>query len=266
MIPIRDTEPSRTRPVIVMILIAVNAAVFLYETSLPPEALESFMGDFGLVAATYFGEADSTALPVRVLPVFTSMFLHAGWLHVGFNMLFLWIFGDNVEDRLGRLRFTVFYFACGAAGAYAQLYLNPDSTLPMVGASGAIAGVMGGYFVLFPKSRVLTLVPVFYFIHVVELPAMLFLGFWFLLQFVTGTVTALSGAAKAGGTAWWAHVGGFGAGLTFVKVLELTRGGREDDGSGGRGYGTSPDEAVGGESWGYEWRGRSGYFSVPRPG
>ena len=227
MIPIRDSQPSRTRPVIVPIIIAANIAVFFYELSLGTEGLESFISRFGLVGAVYF--QGGQALPARIMPVLTSMFLHAGWLHIIFNMLFLWIFGDNIEDRLGRLRFVLFYLTCGIGGAYAQLYLNPESTVPMVGASGAIAGVMGGYLFLFPKARVLALVPVFYFIHVVELPAFLFLGFWFLLQFVTGTVTALSGTGKAGGTAWWAHIGGFAAGLVLVKILE--RGGADKDGS-----------------------------------
>lgn len=241
MIPIRDSQPSRTRPVIVPIIIAANVAVFFYELSLGAEGLGSFISEFGLVGATYF--QGGQALPARITPVLTSMFLHAGWLHIIFNMLFLWIFGDNVEDRLGRVRFVLFYFACGIGGAYAQLYLNPESTVPMVGASGAIAGVMGGYLLLFPRARVLAVVPVFYFIHVVELPAFLFLGFWFLLQFVTGTVTALSGTEKAGGTAWWAHIGGFAVGLVLVKVLERREGGRggSQTSFGGREYGTSVD-------------------------
>ena len=217
MIPLRDTERSRSRPVITPLIIVVNILVFLYMVSLGSR-VESFIFDYGLVPRRYFMLASQgpEAWLNRFGPVLTSMFAHGGWLHIIFNMLFLWIFGDNVEDRLGRLRFLAFYIICGAGAAYLQLYLGRDSDVPMVGASGAIAGVMGGYLLLFPRARVLTLVPVFLFIQFIEIPAYFFIGFWFLMQFLTGTLT-LGNRADTGGVAYWAHVGGFAAGLLLVK-------------------------------------------------
>jgi membrane associated rhomboid family serine protease len=149
------------------------------------------------------------------------MFLHGGFLHFGGNMLFLWIFGDNVEDRMGHGRFAVFYLLCGAAAALAQTATSPDSVVPMVGASGAVAGVMGAYFVLYPHSRIVTLVPLFVFFHVMEVPALVFLGLWFVLQFVSGigSIAAATGGEPAGGIAFWAHVAGFVAGVSGVLVF-----------------------------------------------
>ena len=149
------------------------------------------------------------------------MFVHAGWAHIAGNMLFLWIFGDNVEDRMGHGRFLVFYLLCGVAAALAQTISVPDSVVPMVGASGAIAGVMGAYFVLYPRSRIVTLIPIFFFFQVVEVPAILFLGIWFLMQFLSGLgsiVNSVSGGAM-GGIAFWAHVAGFVAGISGVIVF-----------------------------------------------
>src|SRR6187455_791671 len=164
MIPLRDVIPSRTTPVVTISLIVVNVLVFLYELSLG-EAVNEFTLYFGLVPAAFSWVA-----------VFTSMFLHGGLLHVGGNMLYLWIFGDNVEDRLGHGRFLVFYLLCGVAAALAQTIVSPNSPVPMVGASGAIAGVMGAYFVLYPHSRVVTLVPIIFFFQIFEIPALFFLG------------------------------------------------------------------------------------------
>jgi membrane associated rhomboid family serine protease len=156
-----------------------------------------------------------------VVTLFTSMFLHGGILHVAGNMLYLWIFGDNVEDRLGHGRFLAFYLACGLAAAVAQAYISPDSTIPMVGASGAIAGVMGAYFVLYPHSRIVTLVPLFIFIQIIEVPAIFFLGIWFLMQFLSGIGSIAETADGArGGIAFWAHAAGFVAGLLGVLVLK----------------------------------------------
>ena len=172
-------------------------------------ATEDFLRAFGLVPAEF-----------SLVTLFTSMFLHGGFLHFGGNMLFLWIFGDNVEDRTGHGRFLVFYLLCGIAAALAQVFMNPSSELPMVGASGAIAGVMGAYFVLYPRSKIVTLVPIFFFIQLVEIPAIFFLGVWFLLQFVSGVVSIPAvGEADAGGPAFWAHVAGFIAGLGGVVVF-----------------------------------------------
>jgi membrane associated rhomboid family serine protease len=153
-------------------------------------------------------------LHYAVFPFFTSMFLHGGWLHLLGNMLYLYIFGDNVEDALGHVRYLLFYLACGVAASVTHLALNLDSVVPTVGASGAIAGVLGAYFLLYPKAKVLTLLPIFIFIQIVEIPAFLFLGFWFLLQFISGTVASAS--QNAGGVAWWAHIGGFAAGAAYT--------------------------------------------------
>ena len=168
-------------------------------------------------------------VPARldIVSVFTSMFLHGGWGHFLGNMLFLWIFGDNVEDRLGHARYVVFYLLCGVAAVAAHVYMNPSSTIPTIGASGAIAGVMGGYFVLYPHSRVLALVPLFIVFEVIEVPAILFLGLWFLMQFFygVGSMGARAGV-EAGGVAFWAHIAGFLAGMAGVFVLRKPSGSR----------------------------------------
>jgi membrane associated rhomboid family serine protease len=160
---------------------------------------------------------DQVGLADTIAPFFTSMFLHGGWLHLIMNMWFLWIFGDNVEDTLGAIRYLVFYFLCGLAAALTHFAVQPHSGVPVLGASGAIAGVLGAYAVLFPRARVLTLVPIFFFIRIMELPALLILGYWFVLQIVTGSLEAVT--ATQGGTAIWAHVGGFLAGMALVVLL-----------------------------------------------
>jgi membrane associated rhomboid family serine protease len=209
MIPLRDVIPSRTTPYVTVSLIAVNAMVFLFEFSLG-SATNDFILSWGLIPAAF-----------SWVTVLTSMFLHGGFLHVGGNMLYLWIFGDNVEDRMGHGRFLVFYLLCGVVAALAQTILNPDSVIPMVGASGAIAGVMGAYFVLYPHSRIVTLVPIFFFIQLIEIPAIFFLGIWFLMQFLSGVGSIATAATRepVGGVAFWAHVAGFAAGLGGVFVF-----------------------------------------------
>lgn len=205
MIPLRDVIPSRTTPFVTLALIAANVIVFVYELTLPGPALEGFFFAHGLVPADFTWTA-----------AFTSMFLHSGWLHIGGNMLSLWIFGDNIEDRMGHARFLVFYLLVGLAATLAQTAADWGSTLPLVGASGAIAGVMGAYFVLFPSSRILVLVFLLFFVDVVEIPALLYLGFWFLLQIVGGAGRV---GATGGGVAFWAHAGGFLAGIAGVLVF-----------------------------------------------
>ena len=205
MIPLRDIVPSRTTPIVTISLIVANVLVFLYELTLG-RAVNDFTLYFGLVPAAFSWVA-----------VFTSMFLHGGLFHVAGNMLYLWIFGDNVEDRMGHGRFLVFYLLCGTAAALAQTITVPDSVVPMVGASGAIAGVMGAYFVLYPKSRIVTLVPLFFFFQIIEVPAIFFLGIWFVMQFLSGVGSI--GNAATGGVAFWAHVAGFLAGLSGVIVF-----------------------------------------------
>ena len=210
MFPISDVIPSRTPPVVTVAIIVVNALIFLYQLTLPEPALQLFVGAYAVVPAHFH--------PATLI---TSQFLHGGVLHVGGNMLYLWIFGDNVEDRMGHARFLVFYLLCGAAAALAQTVTQPDSLIPMVGASGAIAGVMGAYFVLYPKSRIVTLVALFFFFQVIEVPAILFLGIWFIMQFLSGLgsiLTVTSGQAS-GGIAFWAHVAGFVAGISGVVVF-----------------------------------------------
>ena len=210
MIPLRDVIPSPTTPVVSIALIALNAAVFAYELWLDDRRLDEFILYYGLVPAAFSWVA-----------VLTSMFLHGGLLHFGGNMLYLWIFGDNVEDRMGHGRLLVFYLLWGAAAAPAQTIMIPDSVIPMVGASGAIAGVMGAYFVLYPKSRIVTLVPIFIFIQIFEVPAIFFLGIWFLMQFLSGvgSVATATGSEPGGGVAFWAHVAGFVAGVSGVVVF-----------------------------------------------
>jgi len=209
MIPLRDVIPSRTTPVVTVTLIIVNALAFFYELSLG-DSVDLFLRTYGLVPAEF-----------SLLTLVTSMFLHGGFLHAGGNMLYLWIFGDNVEDRMGHGRFLVFYLLCGAAAALAQTMMQPDSLIPMVGASGAIAGVMGAYLVMYPKSRIVTLVPIIFFIQLIEVPALFFLGIWFLMQFVSGvgSIAAATTGEPSGGVAFWAHVAGFVAGVIGVYVF-----------------------------------------------
>ena len=208
MIPLRDVIPSRTTPYITITIIGLNALAWLFEVSLPHEDLNQFLATFGVVPA-YF------AWPTLI----TSMFLHGSWSHVIGNMWYLWIFGDNVEDRVGHGRFIVFYLLCGAAAALGQVAVDPESMLPTIGASGAIAGVMGAYFVLYPHSRVLTLIP-WIFIQIVELPAIFLFGFWFLMQlFSAGTVAVTAASHGSGGVAFAAHVVGFLVGVGGVFVF-----------------------------------------------
>jgi membrane associated rhomboid family serine protease len=209
MIPLRDVIPSRTTPVVTITLIGLNALVYLFQLMLSDRGQDAFLIAFGVVPA-YFS----------IVNVFTSMFVHGGLAHLGGNMLFLWIFGDNVEDRLGHGRFIAFYLACGIAAALAQTALNPNSLVPMVGASGAIAGVMGAYLVLYPHSRVLMLFPFPLFLF--EVPAIVFLVLWFMIQFLNGVnqLPIFEKDAISGGVAFWAHVVGFVAGLILVVLMK----------------------------------------------
>jgi membrane associated rhomboid family serine protease len=208
VIPLRDVIPSRTTPYITITIIALNALAWIFELSLPREVLNNFLTVYGVVPA-YF------SAPTLI----TSMFLHGSWSHVLGNMWYLWIFGDNVEDRVGHGRFIVFYLLCGIAAAIGQVAVDPGSTLPTIGASGAIAGVMGAYFVLYPRSRVLTLIP-WIFLQIVELPAIVLLGFWFVMQlFSAGAIAVTANASGGGGVAFMAHVVGFVVGMGGVFVF-----------------------------------------------
>jgi membrane associated rhomboid family serine protease len=208
MIPLRDVIPSRTVPFVTFTIILLNAAAFLLELSMPPPELNRFLVVYGVVPAVF-----------RPLTLFTSMFLHGGWSHVIGNMWYLWIFGDNVEDSFGHGRFLVFYLICGMTAALGQIVMDPTSWLPTIGASGAIAGVMGAYFVLYPRSRVLTIIPPFLF-NVIELPAILLLGFWFLMQLVNAGAVTVTSSTQGGGVAFAAHVAGFVVGMLGVLVFK----------------------------------------------
>jgi len=209
MFPLRDTQPSYSKPVVTVLLIVVNLLVFLFEVSLDPYSRNEFIALYGLVPDHFSG-----------LNVLTSMFLHGGWMHVLGNMWFLWIFGDNIEDILGWGKYLLFYLLCGVAAAMTQVLMSPDSRVPMVGASGAIAGVMGAYMVKFPHSRILSLVTVLVFFTTVEVPAWLMLIFWFFMQFFSGVGSiGYSHASEGGGVAFAAHVGGFLAGIALIYLL-----------------------------------------------
>ncbi len=208
MIPLRDVIPSRTTPYITVTIIILNAMAWLFELATPRDILPAFLQTYGVVPDSFRA---STLIP--------SMFLHGSWSHVIGNMWYLWIFGDNVEDRVGHGRFIFFYLLCGAAAAFGQMVMNPASRLPMIGASGAIAGVMGAYFVLFPHSRVLTLVPLIIYFEVIELPAIFLLGFWFLMQLFSAGAIAVTANSAGGGVAFAAHIAGFVMGIGAVFVF-----------------------------------------------
>lgn len=218
MIPLNDSAPRYRFPLVTVLLILANVLVFLFEMSLPDRGLRQLVFEFGVVPLrTVAAPFDPhVSAPEAILPFFTSMFLHGGWMHLIGNMWFLWIFGDNVEDRLGSLRYFMFYLICGLGAAVVHVLVNLRSTVPTVGASGAIAGVLGAYFVLFPGSRVLTLVP-FLFLWTVRLPAVIMIGYWFLIQILSGSASLA--VQVEGGTAWWAHVGGFLLGLLLIRRM-----------------------------------------------
>jgi membrane associated rhomboid family serine protease len=214
MIPLRDVIPSRTTPYITTTLVVLNALAWLYELSLPREVLPLFLQIYGVVPADF-----------NMPSLITSMFLHGSWSHIIGNMLYLWIFGDNIEDQLGHGRFLVFYLIAGVAAALGQVAMDPTSTLPTIGASGAVAGVMGAYIVLYPHSRVLTLIPLWFYFELIEIPAIFLLGFWFLIQLFSAgaiAVTANSGGG-GGGVAFMAHVAGFVVGIGGVFVFRRRR-------------------------------------------
>ena len=227
MIPLSDTAPRKGLPVVLWTLIALNGLVFWLEESLPGPALHRFIELYALVPARYTLPEWAAASGLQAhsyWPFLTYMFIHGGWLHIAGNMWFLWIFGDNVEDRMGHLRFLIFYLLCGIGAALFYVLLKPGSTLPALGASGAISGVMGAYILLYPRARVLTLVPVFFLPLLVEIPAVFFLGVWFLFQFFAGTFSLFTPHLQ-GGVAWWAHIGGFVLGMVLLPLfLERPRG------------------------------------------
>ena len=221
MFPIQDSVPSRSVPVVTHALILVNAVVFFFELMLPRQGLEQLFYLFGLVPArfTHPDWAAYVGFPVdSYWAILTHQFLHGGWLHIVANMWTLWIFGDNVEDRMGPLRFIIFYLVCGVLAALTQVLVTPDATIPSVGASGAIAGVLGAYLLFFPTARLIVLIPILFFPFFFELPAVIFLVFWFFIQLFSGTAI-LASPQQVGGIAFWAHIGGFIAGILLCRFF-----------------------------------------------
>jgi membrane associated rhomboid family serine protease len=219
MIPLRDTNPRHTFPFINYLIIILNVIVFLLLLSVGSH-FGQVVYKFGLIPDRLINDIQTFDFHTTTfIPLFSSMFMHGGWFHLIGNMWFLFIFGDNIEDRLGHIRYLFFYILSGLGAAFTQILINPSSQIPMVGASGAIAGVLGAYIFLFPKARVLTLIPIFFFFQLIELPAFIFLGIWFIMQFLSGTLY-LGIGADAGGIAWWAHIGGFVCGITLLAILK----------------------------------------------
>mgnify|MGYP000194564172 FL=1 len=224
MLPLRDDIPSRRVPIVTRMIIGLNVVVFLWELSLGPALADAFLV-CGIVPVRYTVPeiARLFTWPVQFFPFLTSMFMHGGWTHLLGNLWTLWVFGDNVEDRLGHWRFLWFYLAGGIAASLLHVYTNALSAVPTIGASGAIAAVMGAYFRLFPHARVEMVIPPFFLGPYFVVPAVVFLGWWFILQFFNGTLSLLSNPEAAGGIAWWAHIGGFVFGALLCSVVKVKR-------------------------------------------
>jgi len=210
MIPLRSTERVSSPAVVTGSIIALNTLVFLYQATLSPQALDQLIQQWGIVP---------DERPFNVLSLFTSMFLHGGWLHLIGNMLYLWVFGRNIEDLIGPAKFVLFYILCGLASAVVHVIFNPYSPIPTIGASGAIAGVMGAYLIKFPRSRIITLVLFLFFFTTLDIPASLLLLFWFAMQFFSGFGSIGSADYTGGGTAWFAHIGGFLVGMLLIRMF-----------------------------------------------
>ncbi|MDR3564529.1 MAG: rhomboid family intramembrane serine protease [Negativicutes bacterium] len=218
MIPLRDNVHSRHFPYITVGLIIINFYTFFQEIGMSDAALAGSIQNYGLVPASFLANFDSHPLAVSTyVPLFSDLFLHGGWMHIIGNMWYLWLFGHSVEDCLGRLNFTWFYLLCGIAANLSQIIVDPASTVPTIGASGAISGVLGAYFLLYPRARISTLIPLFIFFPIIQIRAWLFLIFWFLLQLQSGALALFTAGS---GIAWWAHIGGFVAGMALVKMVK----------------------------------------------
>src|SRR5690242_14322190 len=215
MLPLSDHNPRRLTPVVNYLLVAANVWAFFWELSLGP-SIQRDLTILAFVPARFWA---APLYPPNIARIFISMFLHGGWLHIGGNMLYLWIFGDNIEDRLGHIKYAIFYLLCGVIATMTHAVMLPDSTLPSIGASGAIAGVLGAYIVLFPRARVTTLIPIFIFITIREIPAILVLGFWFVLQLFVGVASIGASGDVTGGVAVFAHIGGFIAGMILIVLM-----------------------------------------------
>ncbi len=230
MVPIRDDNPISSTPVVIYALIALNAAVFLYELSLGEAALQQFFNTWAIVPAeltSSFG-TNAVAAESEWITLISSQFLHGGWLHVGGNMLYLWVFGNNIEDQLGSLKFLIFYLLCGVLAGLSQWFFDPASVIPTLGASGAVAGIMGAYIIRFPRARIVTLIPLFIIFTTFRIPAIFFLGWWFVQQaFYSAMSLGATADMGSGGVAYWAHAGGFLFGAILGPVLGLFSNGRD---------------------------------------
>jgi membrane associated rhomboid family serine protease len=225
MIPVADNVPAHRKPFVTWTLIGVNVLAFLYELALGPW-LEPFLSEWGLVPRDFTAWLNNPANPSSwqaLLSVFTSMFLHGGVAHLVGNMLFLWVFGDNVEDNMGHGRYFGFYLLCGVVAGLAQVAVHPLSSIPGIGASGAISGVLAAYLVMYPRAIVSLVIPLFILFPVIDVPAILMIGLWFLTQFTNGIAALTLNTAETGGVAWWAHIGGFMAGLALVFLFRRPR-------------------------------------------
>lgn len=227
VVPLNDRNPTRITPYVTYALIGINVAVFLYEIGLSEPQLQEFFHLYAVVpqelTRSFNGESVGQPIP-EWLTLFTAQFLHGGFLHVGGNMLYLWVFGNNIEEKLGRIKYVIFYLACGALASLAQWFFSAQSQVPSLGASGAIAGVMGAYILRFPQAEILTLIPIFFFITTIRIPAVLFLGFWFVQQALYGFASLnapTSIGMEGGGVAYWAHAGGFVFGAILGPLLGL---------------------------------------------
>lgn len=216
MIPLRDSVRSSRFPIITVVLIALNCYVFWQQLLLSDHELDRVIYHFGIIPKEISSLLQQGGPVLGLLPLVTAMFLHGGWLHLLGNMLYLWVFGDNIEDRLGRLRFLLFYLTVGVLGNLAHVWAEQASSIPTIGASGAIAGVLGAYFICYPRAKILTLIPIFIFISIQEIPAFFYLFFWFAWQLISGFIASV-GPGNA--VAWWAHIGGFVAGVVLIKAF-----------------------------------------------
>jgi membrane associated rhomboid family serine protease len=215
MIPLKDDNPTSTYPYVTVGLIIINSLTFFYELSLGSH-FEHFLNEYGAIPVFVLNMTSPGEHPPPYITVFTSMFLHGGFFHVAGNMLYLWIFGNNIEDSMGHFRFVVFYLISGIIAVYTFSIVNPHSTIPMVGASGAVSGVLGAYLILFPRAKVLTLIPFGFYMQVVKVPAVFLLGMWIVVQLISGMASSRSG----GGVAWFAHIGGFLAGIVLIGLFK----------------------------------------------
>lgn len=222
MFPLKDSIPSERFPYVNYIIIILNIIVFIYEMSLGKE-LSRFFLEYGFIPKKLFMPGDIVTAREKIIPLFTSMFMHGSFFHLLSNMYFLFIFGDNVEDRFGHFRYILYYLFFGLMAMFTQTLFFPEATIPTIGASGAVAGVMGAYFIMFPHAYIKTLLIIIIYITIVDIPAVIFLGLWFFIQFINGTLQSMVGLQ--GGVAWWAHIGGFVVGILFGSYY-IRKGGR----------------------------------------